>query len=128
MTDLIYKTEYTFNPENTKEEAKAARKDLKKAIKQGYTYISDATQNIFYIQSKDNLIHIGHYVENDQHEFEEDLQEEFAEDYDIKKHNIMLIDQIINNTLRQKNDIRPDQADTLLKLASLQSMIIDNKE
>ena len=43
--------------------------------------------------------------------------------YCIECHNLMLIDQVINNTLKQESNITPQQIDTLLKLAQLKKML-----
>ena len=45
------------------------------------------------------------------------------DDYCITCHNIMLIDQIINNTLLQEGKLSPDSCDNMLKLAQLRQML-----
>ena len=50
-------------------------------------------------------------------------EQEDDDDYCIQCHNLMLIDQIINNTLSKDSDITPQQADTMLKLASLRQAL-----
>lgn len=44
-----------------------------------------------------------------------------TEDYDISRHNCMLIDQIINNTLRQSNPITQSQVQVMTGLKKLQA-------
>jgi len=46
-------------------------------------------------------------------------------DYCIQCHNIQLIDQVINNTLKSEGPITESSASTLLKLAGLKSMLME---
>jgi len=60
--------------------------------------------------------------EEDEHD-ESDTQDEAA-NYSRNKHNIGLIDDIINNTLLQPTTIESTQVDNLLKLGELQRLLL----
>ena len=54
-----------------------------------------------------------------------DLRPDTDDEYCINCHNIMLIDQIINNTLLQEGKLTTDSCDNMLKLVHLKQMLGD---
>jgi len=68
-----------------------------------YNYVSDVEGNVYQIIAEDEA--------------------DIADDYCHNCHNLQLIDQIINNTLTQEDNITPQQADTALKLAQLKHIL-----
>ena len=76
-----------------------------------YNYVSDASGSVYQITE---------YSDEDSDEDDTD-----TEDYCINCHNLLLIDQIINNTLMQQENITLEQTQTMLNLAQLKRMLGD---
>lgn len=126
MKKFIYASEFKVGPEATKKQTMLFHTDLAFAISEGYGYIQPKEGPVFQILGPNQIVEVDvteeelaaaaelSHTEPEQVEFDST-----DEEYCIHCHNLMLIDQIINNTLRQTNDITPQQADTMLKLAAL---------
>ena len=126
MKKFIYVSEFKVGPEATKKQTMLFHTDLKFAISEGYEYIQPKEGPVFQILGPNEIVEVDvteeelaaaaelSHTEPEQVEFDPT-----DEEYCVHCHNLMLIDQIINNTLRQTNDITPQQADTMLKLAAL---------
>ena len=134
MKQHIYKSEFITGPEATERQDRLFKADLDYAIDQGYDYISMSDGKVFSINVKDNSLTEVDITEEELQEFakihaelkqviENELDDE-EDDYCINCHNLMMIDQIINNTLRVEEPLTPQQADTLIKLAQLKHLLV----
>lgn len=126
MKKFIYVSEFKVGPEATKKQTMLFHTDLAFAISEGYGYIQPKEGPVFQILGPNEIVEVDVTEEELaaaaelSHTAPEQVEFDPAdEEYCIHCHNLMLIDQIINNTLRQTNDITPQQADTMLKLAAL---------
>lgn len=130
MKKFIYVSDLKFGPDATKKQEFLFKADLEFAISEGYEYIQPKEGPVFQILGPNEIVEVD--ITEEELEAAAELshsapeQVEFDptdEEYCIHCHNLMLIDQIINNTLRQTNDITPQQVDTMLKLAHLAKML-----
>ena len=130
MKKFIYVSEFKVGPESTKKQTMLFHTDLAFAISEGYEYIQPKEGPVFQILGPNEIVEVD--VTEEELAAAAELshsapkQVEFDptdEEYCIHCHNLMLIDQIINNTLRQTNNITPQQADTMLKLAHLAKLL-----
>ena len=135
MKQHIYKSEFITGPESTERQDRLFKADLDYAIDQGYEYISMSDGKVFSINVEDNSLTEVDLTEEELQEFakihaelkqsiEDELDDEDGE-YCKNCHNLMLIDDIINNTLTSTEDITPQQADTLVKLAQLKTLLVN---
>lgn len=133
MKQHIYKSEFITGPEATERQDRLFQADLKYAIDQGYEYISMSDGKVFSIDAEDNSLTEVDLTEEELQEFakiyaelkqsiEDELDDE-DEEYCKNCHNLMLIDDIINNTLTSTDDITPQQADTMYRLAQLKHLL-----
>ena len=134
MKKFIYVSDFKFGPDATKKQAFLFEADLEFAIFEGYKYIQPVDGPVLKIINNNELVEVD--VTEEELAADAELshsapkQVEFDptdEEYCIHCHNLMLIDQVINNTLRQTNEITPQQADTMLKLAHL-AKVLDGVE
>lgn len=135
MKQHIYKSEFISGPEATERQDRLFVADLKYAVDQGYEYISMSDGKVFSIDAEDNLLTEVDLTEAELQEFAKihaelkqavaDELDEDDEEYCKNCHNLMLIDDIINNTLTSTDDITPQQADTLVKLAQLKHLLVN---
>ena len=134
MKQHIYKSEFISGPEATERQDRLFQADLKYAIDQGYEYISMSDGKVFSIDSDEQSLTEVDLTEAELQEFaqihaelnqiiENELDDE-EDDSCINCHNLMMIDQIINNTLRVEEPLTPQQADTLIKLAQLKTLLV----
>ena len=131
MKKFIYVSEFKVGPEATKKQTMLFHTDLAFAISEGYEYIQSKEGPVFQILGPNEIVEVDVTEEELaaaaaelSHSAPEQVEfDPTDEEYCIHCHNLMLIDQIINNTLRQTNNITPDQADTMLKLAHLAKML-----
>ena len=130
MKKFIYVSEFKVGPEATKKQTMLFHTDLAFAISEGYEYIQSKEGPVFQILGPNEIVEVDITEEELaaaaelSHSAPEQVEfDPTDEEYCIHCHNLMLIDQIINNTLRQTNNITPDQADTMLKLAHLAKML-----
>lgn len=127
MKKFIYVSEFKVGPEATKKQTMLFHTDLAFAISEGYEYIQPKEGPVFQILGPNEIVEVD--VTEEELAAAAELSPEQVEfdptdeEYCIHCHNLMLIDQIINNTLRQTNDITPDQADTMIKLAHLAKLL-----
>ena len=130
MKKFIYVSEFKVGPEATKKQTMLFHTDLAFAISEDYEYIQPKEGPVFQILGPNEIVEVD--VTEEELAAAAELshsapeQTEFDptdEEYCIHCHNLMLIDQIINNTLRQTNNITPQQADTMIKLAHLAKML-----
>lgn len=126
MKKFIYVSEFKVGPEATKKQTMLFHTDLKFAISEGYEYIQPKEGPVFQILGPNEIVEVDVTEEELaaaaelSHSVPEQVEfDQTDEEYCIHCHNLMLIDQIINNTLRQTKDITSQQADTMLKLAAL---------
>ena len=135
MKQHIYKSEFITGPESTERQDRLFKADLDYAIDQEYEYISMSDGKVFSIDSEDNSLTEVDLTEEELQEFakihaeikqviENELDDE-EDDYCINCHNLMMIDKIINNTLRVEEPLTPQQADTLIKLAQLKTLLVN---
>ena len=133
MKQHIYKSEFIAGPEATERQDRLFQADLKYAIDQGYDYISMSDGKVFSIDSDEQSLTEVDLTEDELQEFakihaelkqviENELDDE-EDDYCINCHNLMMIDQIINNTLRVEEPLTPQQADTMYRLAQLKHLL-----
>lgn len=131
MKKFIYASDLKFGPDATKKQTFLFKADVEFAISEGYEYIQPKDGPVLKIISNNELVEVEVTEEELQAQAKVNpTQVEFdptEEDYCIHCHNLMLIDQIINNTLSQTDNITPQQADTMLKLAYL-ARILDGVE
>ena len=140
MKQHIYKSEFITGPEATERQDRLFKADLDYAIDQGYNYISMSDGTVFSIDVEDNSLTEVDLTEEELQIFaqihadlkqaiEEELTEQEDtgdnEDYSLDSHNLMMIDKIINNTLRVEEPLTPQQADTLIKLAQLKTLLVN---
>ena len=135
MKQHIYKSEFITGPESTLKQDRLFQADLKYAIDQGYDYISMSDGKVFQINVEFNSLTEVDLTEDELQEFakihaelkqviEDELDDE-EDDYSIDCHNLMMIDKIINNTLRVEEPLTLQQADTLIKLAQLKTLLVN---
>ena len=133
MKQHIYKSEFIAGPEATERQDRLFAADLDYAIDQGYEYISMSDGKVFSIDVEDNSLTEVDLTEEELQEFAKiyaelkqavaDELDEDDEEYCKNCHNLMLIDDIINNTLTSTDDITPQQADTMYRLAQLKHLL-----
>ena len=137
MKKFIYVSEFKVGPEATKKQTMLFHTDLAFAISEGYGYIQPKEGPVFQILGPNEIVEVDiteeelaaaaelSHTEPEQVEFGPDkcCGSPESDDYCMHCHNLMLIDQIINNTLLQKADISSSQAYTMLKLAALAKML-----
>lgn len=130
MKKFIYVSEFKVGPEATKKQTMLFHTDLAFAISEGYEYIQPKEGPVFQILGPNEIVEVDVTEEELaaaaelSHSAPEQVEfDPTDEDYCIHCHNLMLIDQIINNTLKQTNNITPQQADTMLKLAHLAKLL-----
>ena len=130
MKKFIYVSDLKFGPDATKKQEFLFKADLEFAISEGYKYIQPKDGPVLKIVNNNELVEVD--VTEEElvaaaellHSAPEQVEfDPTDEEYCIHCHNLMLIDQVINNTLRQTNDITPQQADTMLKLAHLAKLL-----
>ena len=135
MKQHIYKSEFIAGPEATERQDRLFTADLDYAIDQGYNYISMSDGKVFSIDVEDNSLTEVDLTEEELQEFakihaelkqviEDELYDE-EDEYCKNCHNLMLIDDIINNTLTSTDDITPQQADTMYRLAQLKHLLVN---
>ena len=133
MKQHIYKSEFITGPETTLKQDRLFNADLKYAIDQGYEYISMSDGKVFQINAVENSLTEVDLTEDELQEFakihaelkqviENELDDE-EDEYCINCHNLMMIDKIINNTLRVEEPLTPQQADTLYRLAQIKQVL-----
>lgn len=130
MKKFIYVSEFKVGPEATKKQTMLFHTDLAFAISEGYEYIQPKEGPVFQILGPNEIVEVDVTEEELaaaaelSHSAPEQVEfDPTDEEYCIHCHNLMLIDQIINNTLKQTNAITPQQADTMLKLAHLAKLL-----
>ena len=125
----IYISKFQASPEATKRNQIHFEADVKFAQSEGYNFIKSSDDMTFQILDDNNLIEVDvteEQLQNMQINLEsitEELDKLDDDDYCIQCHNLMLIDQIINNTLLQEGKLSPDSCDNMLKLAHLKQML-----
>ena len=135
MKKFIYVSDLKFGPDATKKQTFLFKADLEFAISEGYEYIQPKDGPVLKIVNNNELVEVDITEEELaaaaaelSHSAPEQVEfDPTDEEYCIHCHNLMLIDQIINNTLRQTNDITTQQVDTMLKLAHL-AKVLDGVE
>ena len=136
MKQHIYKSEFIAGPNATERQDRLFTADLKYAIDQGYEYISMSDGKVFSIDSDEQSLTEVDLTEAELQEFakihaelkqviENELDDEEDEEYCLNCHNLMMIDKIINNTLRVEEPLTPQQADTMYRLAQLKHLLVN---
>lgn len=128
MAQFIYLSKFSASPEATKRQQMHFEADVNFAYSEEYSFIKSSDNLTFQIVSPTELIEVD--VTEEQLQAAVDNLQALAEessvpedDYCIQCHNIMLIDQIINNTLLQEGRLTPSSCDNMLKLAQLKQML-----
>jgi hypothetical protein len=140
MKQTIYVSQFRTGPEATKKQQMLFATDTAYALSEGYNFIRDSQERVFQILDENNLLEVELVEETIQEPSEVGFDPDMAagcdegdcgepeeyedEDYCLNCHNIELIDGILNNTLKQTSDITPLQADSMLKLAALQKILM----
>lgn len=125
----IYISKFPASPEATKRQQVHFEADVKFAQSEGYNFIKSSDNMTFQILEDNNLIEVDvteEQLQNIQINLEsiaKELDKLDDDDYCIQCHNLMLIDQIINNTLLQEGKLSTDSCDNMLKLAHLRQML-----
>ncbi len=133
MKQHIYISKFPASPEVTKRQQVHFEADVNFAYSDGYKYIKSSDNLTFQMISSNELVEVD-VTEEQLQAVASNLQaladesdpfpvSEEDDDYCITCHNIMLIDQIINNTLLQTGTITPSSCDNMLKLAQLKQML-----
>lgn len=131
MSQFIYISKFPASPEATKRQQFHFAADVNFAHSEGYKFIKSADDMTFQIVSPTELVEVDVTEEQLQAAAEnlQKLAEEPSifeeEDYCINCHNIMLIDQILNNTLLQTGKLTSGSCDNMLKLVHLKQMLRD---
>ena len=131
MSQFIYLSKFPASPEATKRQQMHFEADVNFAYSEDYSFIKSSDNLTFQIVSPTELIEVDVTEEQLQaaainvHSFIEESSISEEEDYCITCHNIMLIDQIINNTLLQTGALTTNSCDNMLKLAQLKQMLED---
>ena len=131
MAQFIYLSKFPASPEATKRQQMHFEADVNFAYSEDYSFIKSSDNLTFQIVSPTELIEVDVTEEQLQaaainvHSFIEESSISEEEDYCITCHNIMLIDQIINNTLLQEGTLTTNSCDNMLKLAQLKQMLKD---
>ena len=130
MKQHIYKSEFITGPETTLKQDRLFNADLGYAIDQGYEYISMSDGKVFQINAEDNSLTEVDLTEDELQEFakiyaelKQAVADEEDEEYCLNCHNLMMIDKIINNTLRVEEPLTPQQADTMYRLAQIKQVL-----
>lgn len=132
MKSIIYTSDFRSGPEATEKQQKHFATDVEFAYGSGYRYIKDNSGTLFLMESATSItesdftedeINALYSIANDIADAIDESEDESETPYCIECHNLMLIDQVINNTLKQANDITPQQAETMLRLAQLKSIL-----
>lgn len=135
MKQFIYISKFPASPEATKRQQVHFGADVAFAESEGYDFIKSSDDMTFQILDDNNLIEVDvteEQLQNMQINLESIVDElnqladtDEDDDYCIQCHNLMLIDQIINNTLLQDDKLSTDSCDNMLKLAHLKQMLGD---
>ena len=131
MKQFIYITEFPVGPDATEKQECLFNADLGYAISQGYEFVQTPDGKVFQIIPETNdLVEVDvteEYLQNlaETQQAMEELDELEDDGYCKVCHNISMIDDIINNSLRVDSAITPQQADTMLKLAHLKKVLMD---
>jgi hypothetical protein len=129
MKQFIYLSSFPAAPDSTKRQQMLFATDVAFALSEGYNFIKSSDNMTFQILDDHDLLEVDITEEQLQtahanlESIMDDLEDESDDDYCINCHNIMLIDQVINNTLSKQSDITPQQADTMNKLAHLKHQL-----
>lgn len=134
MKQFIYISKFPASPEATKRQQVHFVADVAFAESEGYDFIKSSDDMTFQILDDNNLIEVDvteEQLQNMQINLESivddlDQLEDIDENYCIQCHNLMLIDQIINNSLLQGGKLSTDTCDNMLKLARLKELLGGN--
>lgn len=129
MKQFIYISKFPAPVGATKRQQIHFEADINFAHSEEYSFIKSADDMTFQIVSPTELVEVD--VTEEQLQAAADNMQTLSkepsifeeEDYCINCHNIMLIDQIINNTLLQEGKLTTDSCDNMLKLAHLKQML-----
>jgi hypothetical protein len=130
MKQFIYLSTFSAAPDSTKRQQMLFATDVAFAISEGYDFIKSSDNMTFQILDDNDLLEVNITEEVLQAAYIEQLSEQDddepaddEDDYCIQCHNIMLIDEIINNTLSKPENITPQQADTMYRLVQIRQML-----
>ena len=130
MSQFIYISKFPASPEATKRQQMHFEADVNFAYSEEYSFIKSSDNMTFQIVSPTELIEVD-VTEEQLQAAADNLQalskeaESSDDEYCIQCHNLMLIDQIINNTLLQTGKLTAESCDNMLKLAHLKQMLGD---
>ena len=127
MSQFIYISKFPASPEATKLQQMHFEADANFAYSEEYSFIKSSDNLTFQIVSPTELVEVD-VTEEQLQAVEENLQAlskeaESSDDYCIQCHNLMLIDQIINNTLLQEGKLSAESCYNMLTLAQLKSIL-----
>ena len=128
MSQFIYISKFPASPEATKRQQMHFEADVNFAYSEEYSFIKSSDNLTFQIVSPTELVEVD-VTEEQLQAAADNLQslseeaESSDDDYCIQCHNLMLIDQIINNTLLQEGKLTTDSCDNMLRLAHLKQVL-----
>ena len=137
MKKFIYISAFPASPEATPKQQMHFATDVAHAVLEGYDFIKSHDNMTFQILDDNELIEVDITEEDLQTGYLNELAQQddddcddcdYDEDYCIQCHNIMLIDEIINNTLSKQSDITPQQAGTMKMLAELKLLLLQGAQ
>lgn len=144
MEQKIYKSSFRTGPDATKKQQMLFATDTAYALSEGYNCIEDSQGVLFQILNEHNIVEIGDDSEclcDDCRCGREPIETVF--DPTMKdapkgtlggtaskpisepsaRENMKTIDRVIHNTLNQREPLRVDQVDSLLKLGQLKEIL-----
>ena len=136
MEQKIYKSSFRTGPDATKKQQMLFATDTAYALSEGYNCIEDSQGVLFQILNERNLVEIGDDSECLCDDFRcgrEPVETVFDPTISgtaskpisepSAKENMKTIDLVIHNTLNQREPLRVDQVDSLLKLGQLKEIL-----
>ncbi len=133
MKKFIYESTFSDAPDASKKQQMLFATDVQYAITEGYDFIESNRGKVFKVSADNELIEVDVTEEALKTEYlnklaeQDDDDDDNDDDEDITYNNIGLIDRIINNTLRQEVDLTAEQINSMLKLAHLKTLLMEQE-
>ena len=133
MKQTVYKSEFKTGPDATKRQQMLFAADTEFAFSENYEFIEDSEgtifgildpQNLVELESEDELLADPEEVEMDPEDDDDEVTIYISlEEPEKSPDNCHAIDMVINNTLRQNENLRPEQVDVMFRLISLKRLM-----